>query len=828
MNVGDKIKVNVNLVNNNGVTDSESTESVCVAQNIEEQSGSARVKFVCTIENLKSDDYYSLKYNTSDSICGVPKDEISLDPVLTNKYKNTEETKILPTFASESIDYSSCQSKGILTISGKITEKLTEVKSVNIPLTYPEGIALTCQFNDAQDKLECKVDREINDKTIIIEQTVIKQGNTDYFNLKSIKTDEKISCSNALLQDSLSKQNSTISVRQVSHFESNDDGFSFVFVGLSSEKVEKGDTISINVNINNDSEDKEITCVLQNDVNPDKGQMQANYLCSAQKSSDEYWSNLDYESISVSISPNNNIGGVSELDEISANPAKTDEEIKKVKEKIKNNEEISDLENIVDYFETEVEVNTLTLENIDLDKCDTTGKLTITGSFSNDFKENINFDLPLTYPDAEFKCELNAVSGNTLTTITCKSYTTIISIENVVIEKKMIKKKNKELFIIEGKSFTLNGKKSCQNYDTVRKSLLEQRGNSKISYSLISNVEIVDEALNFFMAFTRESKDVSFEPSYQFYTSVSVSTRRYLRSLGTNTISNIPVTCKLNESLVLDLVGGYNCKSDTNNIQGTVLSMTFDTDDIGNIAGIDNVNIQPITESNNNVDYTKIENLKKINDLPNVNIKNINGESCSNNGQYIINGEISDTSNVEEEYSNVKILLSSTESIGLCEVKINKNNKNITIICQNSDKFDISQIRIEKSIIQDSLGNSIFQINSYSSAEQFSCDISLNSLKVTTSEKNETDPEQEQETVLKQEPEPEEEPANNAKGNNNRFFRINGSGLSGGMIAAIIVPIVLAAIIVVIVIILLKKGILLRKKEDSSESTTIKNLDINY
>ena len=76
-----------------------------------------------------------------------------ISPVLTYKYKN-KETKILPTFCSESIDYSSCSSKGILTISGKITEKLTKVKSVNIPLTYPEGITLTCQFNDVQDKLE--------------------------------------------------------------------------------------------------------------------------------------------------------------------------------------------------------------------------------------------------------------------------------------------------------------------------------------------------------------------------------------------------------------------------------------------------------------------------------------------------------------------------------------------------------------------------------------------------------------------------------------------------------------------------------------------------
>ena len=70
-------------------------------------------------------------YNTSESICGVPKDEISLDPVLTNKYKSTVATKILPTFAPESIDYSSCPSNGILTISGKMTEKLNEAKKIN-------------------------------------------------------------------------------------------------------------------------------------------------------------------------------------------------------------------------------------------------------------------------------------------------------------------------------------------------------------------------------------------------------------------------------------------------------------------------------------------------------------------------------------------------------------------------------------------------------------------------------------------------------------------------------------------------------------------------
>ena len=57
------------------------------------------------------------------------------------------------------------------------------------------------------------------------------------------------------------------------------------------------------------------------------------------------------------------------VDETGADPAKTDEEIRKINGKRDNNEAISDLENVIDYYETEVGVNTLTLQNIDMDKC---------------------------------------------------------------------------------------------------------------------------------------------------------------------------------------------------------------------------------------------------------------------------------------------------------------------------------------------------------------------------------------------------------------------------------------------------------------------------
>lgn len=67
--------------------------------------------------------------------------------------------------------------------------------------------------------------------------------------------------------------------------------------------------------------------------------------------------------------------------------------------------------------------------------------------------------------------------------------------------------------------------------------------NLGISYTLMSYLEVVNQVLEFFMAFSRESTDISFDLFYKFYMSLSLSTRRNLRSLGENTISAVPIKC---------------------------------------------------------------------------------------------------------------------------------------------------------------------------------------------------------------------------------------------------------------------------------------------
>ena len=204
LKTGDKIEVDVNLIHTNGTRDSDATTSLCEVK--EPNKNSVRIQFSCTINNLKGD-YYSLRYNNSVNISGVPNDEILLDPVLTKKHvKPSSVKKDIPSFTYESINSDSCMSTGVFTLSGKFSEALKDSIKFNLPLTYPDLITLLCEVNKGENIISCKVDREITNSVIIIEQTLIKQDDEDYFILKSIKSDKELTCSNGALEDSKKKE----------------------------------------------------------------------------------------------------------------------------------------------------------------------------------------------------------------------------------------------------------------------------------------------------------------------------------------------------------------------------------------------------------------------------------------------------------------------------------------------------------------------------------------------------------------------------------------------------------------------------------------------
>ena len=129
--------------------------------------------------------------------------------------------------------------------------------------------------------------------------------------------------------------------------------------------------------------------------------------------------------------------------------------------------------------------------------------------------------------------------------------------------------------------------------------------------------------------------------------------------------------------------------------------------------------------------------------------------------------------------------------------------------CENSEKFDISQIIIDRSLIQDSEGNYIFIINSYSTAEQFACDISLNSVKLNTTiieSTNSTTPSDTSSTTSS--------PTSPVAETDIPYFiksRKTGGSLTGGAMAGIAIAclIAVAAILIIIALLtLLRKGVI--------------------
>ena len=220
--------------------------------------------------------------------------------------------------------------------------------------------------------------------------------------------------------------------------------------------------------------------------------------------------------------------------------------------------------------------------------------------------------------------------------------------------------------------------------------------------------------------------------------------------------------------------------------------MEIETDKIKDIQGIpENANPDKLLY---NIDYSILQNLENISNIPNAEIQFINADSCSNDGEFTINAILNKKGNLKNNYTDIEIHFAVPETSGICQIYIKETNMSMT--CQNTENFYITQIFIDKQAIKDSEGNEIFFIETYVNPEQFACDISL---KLNTDQTNRN-------SVIR-----------------HRMFKNNGDGLSGGAIAAIIICNLIVIISAIIMIILTKKGILLsgRKKtvNETFEST---------
>ena len=852
MEAGFEIILIVNLINMDGERDENNTDVTCKLERsvTVEEGKSTQVDFKCELTGLdKEIEYYSLRLNSSKFVAGIPEDdETSLDPKLTEKAITNKElldyadeknkNKIPITFTFTKIDQSSCSEDGSFIIEGTSSEDIQGLSTFSLPLTLPEGASLNCLLLDGKkdsSKIKCQVDREINGQ-IIVEQTIIKDGPEEILNIGSIAPEENLTCLNGHLKEVEERIKRPVSFRQISHLKPNGkNGFSFFLATLLTQRMTKGYSINVKmiVIIKGEKAEKETKCILRDNVEVEEGsQAQGDFDCEGTLEEDEY-KEIDFEdSGNVTISTNNEeVLGVSDLDQEQASPLATEIAINKTKETIEKEGVISPLEEEIDFSLEENKV--IMPPSFELVRIDENtfgywakkGKIKIIGKFNKDITEKMTFDLPLSFPSAIIKCEVEKATKDVETELTCKVQKGFKKVKNFVVEQRTIKKRHREMVIIKYKKYDFNQEIECENYNKIQIEKAQKRKNSNTFFLQLGNKieHPKPNAFQFFMAFL--FRDLQFiQPTISISIRIIAGPGR-LRNLQEE--NDKEISC--NKSLEKGKAGGYNCGGDNINLK----DLELNTDDMDDISGVP-ANAQP-SKQNNTIDYSNSDNLEALAKLPNIEIEKINGEECKNNGSYTIEGTVKGEL---KDMSNVEIPMSSTDSSALCKIKV--NGEKVTMDCQSKEKFSISPIIFESTIIKKD-GKDIFLLSNYSTTDQFSCIISTASEEARAPTSN-TPTSTPASTPIPtptstQTPTPvstttpgEDEPKSVG---HNRYYSNNSSkGLTGGAIAGIIIACLAAVAIVAALIVLIKKGVFASKKaipelHQRSNSSVDMNLKID-
>ena len=281
------------------------------------------------------------------------------------------------------------------------------------------------------------------------------------------------------------------------------------------------------------------------------------------------------------------------------------------------------------------------------------------------------FELPVTFPSTKLKCKVVEAKANEVVEIICKIQKEFKYVKSFVFEPRMLKKRFKEMLFIKSKSFPFSNPISCDNCNNIKYNRIKKRQKMNFSFLQLSKFKPQGKKVNFFMALTKKTKE-EFRRIYLRIKVIIQSRLNNLRSLQQDLlISNddLPISCDIIGKS--DTAAGFNCLSD-NEAKNIPLNIQLNTDDI-DIAGIpDDIELSEYNYAN---DYSNEDNLKSVDKLPNVTIKNIDSSNCEENGEYIIKGEF-DNGNLNDA-SNVEILFGYPDSSGLCDIKI--NNKEVTI-----------------------------------------------------------------------------------------------------------------------------------------------------
>ena len=802
------IKLLFNLITTEGMNDT-ATEIECkLEESVEVKEGDTQqASFKCEYTGLDPNIVYSgLRLNSSEEIAGIPsEDEILLNPALADEaitngeLSDAKDTKVPISFEFESLETQTCNKDGKFLLKGKFEKDINILNKFSIPLTFPPEAKMTCSLE--ADGIQCIADEQL-EGSVMIEQQIITDGAEELFILK--KVDQTgIKCENGLEIQAEEKIKVDISFRQVSNIsnitqKAGGNGLRFFFAAFVNNNLKQGYEIQIKVIviINNEEKEKNAICTLEKAVNAAQGtKTQADFICEVALEKGEEVNPKD-----LVVSPyNENIGGCEELTLEELSPYQTDAAIKESSD--------SPLSQVIDFKDEENKNKvppTFTIESMNFNKCSKKGKIKIEGKFSQNITEEMTFELPFSFPKTKVKCTVESAEANAVATITCKMQKVKgrLKFTNLLIEPRLIKKKRLEMLYIEQKQLTLEGQ-NCLDYNEIKKEHARQRKFAPFTFLQLGRPAGYSGL--FFLALTRKEFKNPFSTlvlKINVTLTVEQSRRRNLETLELD--EPISVSCspksdaQTNNSVALD------CSND----DGKELNPVSTELEDDQIAGAPE---EIIVDKNPDLDYSKIDTLKDFDNLPSVTITDIKSNNCSTTGQYVIEanytGELKESGVTHE----LKIPFATPDSNGLCTMKVDSSSKKLTLNCDNTESFDVSEIIISpQTVYNETDSTPLFKITNDSTApSQFACEISDDNY--VPPKKNTTND-------------------GGNKASQTARYRKNSSGLGGGAIAGIVIASVVVIGIVGALIALTKTGAFASKSAGTAayvDNSTINRFKID-
>jgi len=760
--------------------------------------------FSCTIKDVNEKNINSFEYYSSIYITGIPEDKIFLNPVTTEQYISygkiidysveEEKKKIIPNFICESINSANCKEKGNFKIEGKLNSDLKDDLNFEFPLSNPKNIIVTCSLKSgkANEKKEiiCETNEKINNAKIMIAQTtILNKTKEEVLIINKFEDNKESNCKNGIVNTITTKIDIQIPItfRQVNQFISLKNKATFHFIGIVNQFMPYGRKMKmlVFVYVNGIKEQKEANCILNKytPFNLYQSYGQVDFYCEVDTRSKP----VDLEIIS-----SDDVLGINDgLEDYQRSPNKTDI-------KIKETEKETNLGKVVNYTSNEIIYDippVLNIFNIDIKDCKEKGILIVEANFDKKIDQKFDFTIPLSYPASSIKCTAPVINANMKVILDCKVQNNFkINDESIIIEPRIIKKKNQEVIYV--KKFVKKLDLSCKNYNEYR---LQIEENSKYTF-LQTNSFNLKQGKIYFKIFIYPIKNIPKEP--KIYINIIVKKKSYLRYLDETQEEN-NIACDLNSDEDKE-IKEYNCISEKIKVdnENDIGSFQIESE---SISGLHEENTNPI-ETDNNIKNNKIINFTEIYNLSEIptfepvldTYHDSQNDDCLKNGIFYINGTFKDEVNFTTNISNFEIHFSEPiDSSSICN--FNSSSNFTQIKCLNKEEFEKQEIRISDQSI-----SGVFLLSETKSETPyyFTCSINplSNSLKMEINQ------------IIKE---------NDEEGNitqssiENAYFskKLKSSGgLSGGTIAAIVICSAIILIAVGILITLIKKGVLIPPK----------------